>query len=133
MGLDMYAFSVDQNQVTDNDQVDVSLQHNAATEIYYWRKFNALHGWMENLYRHKGGKEEFNCTTVRLMPEDVDSLEAAYKATKNNEEGGLVPTSGFFFGAETIYPEDLESLEEFIIKCGEEFDAGKAVFYNSWW
>lgn len=133
MGLDMYAYSASADQFTDKDQVDVSLKGKNTSKIFYWRKFNALHGWMESLYRHKGGTEVFNCTTVRLMPEDIDSLEKAFKATKANEEGGLKPTSGFFFGAETIYPEDLETLEKFIVLCGESFDANEAVFYTSWW
>jgi hypothetical protein len=53
MGLDMYAFTVDATTVGDG-VTDVALGDNAM-EICYWRKFNALHGWMEDLYRLKGG------------------------------------------------------------------------------
>ena len=45
-------------------------------EIAYWRKHNALHGWMESLYRKKGGTEEFNCIPVELNKTD---LELHYK------------------------------------------------------
>ena len=51
MGLDMYAFIVDADKVGDK-VTDVALPLKVAdttTEICYWRKFNALHGWMEDL------------------------------------------------------------------------------------
>ena len=108
MGLDMYAFTVPADSVGDG-VTDVALGDNAV-ELFYWRKFNALHGWMEQLYRLKGGaKESFNCTTVRLTNEDLDRLE--------REASTLQPVAGFFFGEQTIYPEDLESVATFIYKA----------------
>ena len=38
MGLDMYAYEV---------------SGDTKTEIMYWRKHNALHGWMESLWSTK--------------------------------------------------------------------------------
>lgn len=126
MGLDMYAFIVDADKVGDK-AIDVALG-DGATEICYWRKFNALHGWMEDLYRQKGGsKESFNCTTVRLTADDLDRLEMD---TGNNK---LVPINGFFFGAQEIYPEDLESVATFVKVARQAIADGKAVFYDSWW
>ena len=99
-----------------------------ATEICYWRKFNALHGWMENLYRLKyGTKESFNCTTLRLDARDLDCLEMD---TGNNK---LVPINGFFFGAQEIDSEDLESVATFVKVARQAIADGKAVFYDSWW
>jgi hypothetical protein len=132
MGLDMYAFTVAADAAGDN-VVDLDINYGtdnelAKTELFYWRKFNALHGWMEDLYRIKGGaKESFNCTTVRLDTVDLDRLEMD---TGNNK---LVPINGFFFGEQTIYPEDLESIADFIAKAREALADGKAVFYDSWW
>ena len=127
MGLDMYAFSVDV-EVARGGVVDVALDVDTATEIFYWRKFNALHGWMEDLYRQKGGsKESFNCTTVRLTANDLDRLEMD---TGNNK---LVPVNGFFFGAQEIDSEDLESVSDFIKVARQALADGKAVFYDSWW
>lgn len=134
MGLDMYAFTVAAKDAGDN-VVDLEVYDNEnntylidKTEIFYWRKFNALHGWMENLYRLKGGvKEIFNCTTVRLDAKDLDRLEMD---TGNNK---LVPINGFFFGEQTIYPEDLESVTAFIAKAREALADGQAVYYDSWW
>lgn len=127
MGLDMYAYTVDATTV-DNKTTDVALGDDAM-EICYWRKFNALHGWMEDLYRLKGGaKADFNCTTVRLDLSDLDRLEMD---TGNNK---LVPRNGFFFGDTTsIHPEDLESVAGFVKLARDAIKDGKAVFYDSWW
>lgn len=128
MGLDMYAFVVDADKVGDK-VTDVRMAlGDGATEICYWRKFNALHGWMEDLYRQKGGsKQSFNCTTVRLTANDLDRLEMD---TGNNK---LVPINGFFFGAQEIDSEDLESVATFIKVARQAIADGKAVFYDSWW
>lgn len=134
MGLDMYAFTVDAKDAGDN-VVDLEVYDNenntyliAKTEIFYWRKFNALHGWMEDLYRNKGGaKASFNCTTVRLTSKDLDRLEMD---TGNNK---LVPINGFFFGEQTLYPEDLESVADFVAKARQALADGNAVYYDSWW
>jgi hypothetical protein len=122
----MYAFTVNADSVGDAT-VDVALG-DTATEICYWRKFNALHGWMEDLYRLKGGsKDSFNCTTVRLTANDLDRLEMD---TGNNK---LIPVNGFFFGVQEIYPEDLESVATFVKVARQALADGKAVFYDSWW
>ena len=126
MGLDMYAFIVDADKVGDK-VTDVALG-DTATEICYWRKFNALHGWMEDLYRQRGGsKESFNCTTLRLDLKDLDRLEMD---TGNNK---LIPRNGFFFGAQEIDSEDLESVATFVKVARQAIADGKAVFYDSWW
>ena len=126
MGLDMYAFIVDADKV-DDKATDVALG-DGATEICYWRKFNALHGWMEDLYRQKRGlRHDFNCTTVRLTANDLDRLEMD---TGNNK---LIPVNGFFFGAQEIDSEDLESVATFIKVARQALADGKAVFYDSWW
>ena len=126
MGLDMYAFIVDV-EVARGGVTDVALGDNAE-QISYWRKFNALHGWMEDLYRQKRGlRHDFNCTTVRLTANDLDRLEMD---TGNNK---LVPVNGFFFGAQEIFPEDLESVADFVKVARQSIADGKAVFYDSWW
>jgi hypothetical protein len=126
MGLDMYAFTVDATTVGDAT-VDVALGDDAM-QISYWRKFNALHGWMEDLYRQKRGlRHDFNCTTVRLDLSDLDRLEMD---TGNNK---LVPRNGFFFGSQEIYPEDIESVADFVKLSRQAIAEGKAVFYDSWW
>lgn len=80
MGLDQSLYIVDMSKE------DATPRY----EIMYFRKFNALQGWMEDLYRSKGGTEEFNCVAVELTGEDLNRL---YDDLNNNR---LEPRSGFF-------------------------------------
>ncbi len=128
MGLDMYAFTVPAEWAGDTETDYTPDADRETTELFYWRKFNALHGWMEDLYRSKyGAKASFNCTTVRLNSKDLDRLEMD---TGNNK---LIPINGFFFGDQVVYPEDLESVAQFIHNARHALADGKAVFYDSWW
>lgn len=100
------------------------------TDFSYWRKFNNLHGWMERLYREKGGTQEsFNCTTVRLDPADLDRLERDAKAGEN-----LDPTGGFFFGsAEVLDEDDRNDILEFVQRSREAIGFGYVILYSCWW
>lgn len=96
-------------------------------DFAYWRKFNALHGWMEQLYRRKGGtSESFNLCTLRLTREDLEQLM--------NEAAGLEPKKGFFFGSTApIEPGDVANVARFAAEAMSAIDAGYAVYYDSWW
>jgi len=96
-----------------------------AKEIAYWRKHPDLHGWMENLYREKGGREQsFNGDLVVLTLADLDRLEEDI-LRKN-----LPKTSGFFFGESgEISLKDLE----FILEARKAIQEGDTVFYDSGW
>jgi hypothetical protein len=127
MGLDMYAFAVERGDVLEDSPVDFGLKDNAdREEVQYWRKHPDLHGWMERLYREKGGTDpDFNCVNVQITHEDLNRLEGAVKNC------ALPHTEGFFFGAS--YPEDAELDTAFIRKARLALDAGKVVYYTSWW
>ena len=73
MGLDMYAFSAPADAY--DKEVDFIINDEFCTEVAYWRKHYALHGWMENLYKEKGSTEEFNCTNLNLTIDDIKQLE----------------------------------------------------------
>lgn len=124
MGLDMFAWSVAK---TDTNEQFAIAEETERSELAYWRKFNALHGWMEDLYRELGGEEEFNCVPVQLSPEILDRLEEALNTNQ------LRPRAGFFFGAQDIYPEDVESTREFIKNARAAMADGRDVYYDSWW
>ena len=97
-------------------------------EIAYWRKHNALHGWMESLYRKKGGTEEFNCIPVELNKTDLELLELVVTS------GMLPETQGFFFGGDTRFCEDYkEQTLDFIEKARKYLSRGWEVAYDSWW
>ena len=123
MGLDMYAYATEKASSAEDF---LELDHENREEIFYWRKHPNLHGWMEALYRSKGGTEEdFNCIPVRLDPSDLDALEATVK-------GDALPlTAGFFFGI-SDGSEKADDLE-FIRKAREAIADGDTVFYTSWW
>lgn len=124
MGLDMFAFRVAKN---DGNEIFSIPEEVERKEIAYWRKFNALHGWMEQKANELGFVGKFNCVPVQLSPALIDELEhdIAVKA--------LVPVSGFFFGEQTIYPEDIEATKKFIADAREAFADGFDVYYDSWW
>jgi hypothetical protein len=121
MGLDMYAYATQEEQ-----SANVDFKVYDANEIHYWRKHPNLHGWMENLYREKGGAtDSFNCVNVRLDRTDIDRLEADVK------EQRLPHTSGFFFGASD--GGEIDDDLAFIAKAREALAANLTVFYSSWW
>jgi len=135
MGLDQYAYSVDNNGEED-----------AITD---WRKHNRLQGWMEELWEHKGKPNlsdegspmgDFNCVPVELTLTDLEQLEA------DVVEMTLPPTCGFFFGGDSFeWEKDDGSAHEegnyyykqkdiqFIEDARSAIQQGKKVFYNCWW
>lgn len=125
MGLDMYAYTAPSDLIGANTDVDVDALR-GVERLHYWRKHPNLHGWMEALYRGKGGKAEvFNLVSVRLTAEDLDALERAIR------EDRLPETTGFFFGESR--PEEKAEDLAFITKARAALGEGKAVLYDSWW
>lgn len=121
MGLDMYAFTT-----AEPIAAEVDFASENATEIAYWRKHPNLHGWMETLYRAKGGADaDFNCVNLALTAEDLDRLEADINANV------LPYTEGFFFGASD--GSEREHDLAFVAKARAALAEGHTVFYTSWW
>jgi hypothetical protein len=121
MGLDMFAKTTTEKPASEVDFV--TEQH---SEQHYWRKHPDLHGWMENLYREKGGTaESFNCVRMVLAAPDLDRLEADIK------ERRLPETQGFFFG-DSDGSETAGDLA-FIGKARAAIQSGLTVYYTSWW
>ena len=125
MGLDMYAYAA--TQANDSAKQGKLVQR----EIAYWRKHPNLHGWMEQLWEHKGcpdgdKDDDFNGIELELTWEDLEELERAVTHKQ------LPATSGFFFGndADDHYQEqDLA----FVRNAKAEIFTGLKVFYNSSW
>ena len=129
MGLDMYAWRVPADKAVDDFTIDKKDDgYEAMEELFYWRKHHDLHGYMEQLYRRKGGpKVEFNCERLRLTNEDLDDLEATIKARQ------LPETTGFFFGNNPPDAETDDNDLQFIAKARQVLAEGDAVYYDSWW
>ena len=130
MGLDMYAFRVKAEDVIDDFNVrdDSMGRKEPLEELAYWRKHHDLHGWMERLYRAKGGdKESFNCVPLRLTKADIACLEHDVLTNR------LPETQGFFFGTNPPDEFTREQDMEFIKKAKIAIADGDAVYYDSWW
>ena len=124
MGLDQYA-----KQVKSDYNHETLTETTVKTEIAYWRKHNALEGYMSELYRTKTSDQgEFNCKNLGLDGDDLDTLEAVIK-------GGKLPeTVGFFFGDCTKDNEEYKELDlEFIEKARKSLAKGWEIEYSSWW
>ena len=128
MGLDQYAHKVKRTYAPTTKTSTVR-----STEFFYWRKHNALHGWMENLHRSRAHAESnhldsFNGVAVKLEEKDLDKLEQDVMTFN------LPQTVGFFFGADSVGDEDQkEQTLEFIKKARKALAEGFEVEYNSWW
>lgn len=139
MGLDQYAYARKGAPVTETrefdylddqgikqTQTEVHVVYKDEIELAYWRKHPNLQGWMENLWREKGGEGDFNLVDVELTAADLDHLEASVVS-------GCYPvTTGFFFGSNSDdrYKEgDLE----FIRTAREHISQGYKIVYSSWW
>ena len=94
-------------------------------EVAYWRKHPDLHGWMENLYREKGGREKtFNGDLVVLTLADLDRLE-------DDILGGNLPkTTGFFFGESGGM--SLKDLQ-FVLDARKVIQEGDTIYYDANW
>ena len=126
MGLDMYAFST---KAKPKSEVDFETKNFKPEEVHYWRKHPNLHGWMENLYRDKGGDPNaaFNGECVVLTNDDLEDLEHDLK------HWDLPETTGFFFGQSSLDDETLNDDLEFVRKARTEIENGRTVYYTSWW
>jgi hypothetical protein len=114
MGLDQYVYTYERPE---------------KTEIKYWRKHNAMHGWMEALWKSRGGSGDFNCIPLELHKEDLEALREAING------GELPETHGFFFGSPThVQSEDTKAADlEFVEQALQAIEKGLVVEYNSWW
>ncbi len=123
MGLDMYAFVTDERVAA----VDFC-EPDRFEELHYWRKHPNLHGWMEALYKAKGGKNpQFSLSAVKLESANLDRLEAGIR------DGRLPETHGPFFGESSGSKEERQGDLEFVSKARQALTDGKTVFYVAWW
>ena len=125
MGLDQNAYKVKRKYAPTTKTETVR-----TTEICYWRKHNALQGWMEELWCQKTGKtaEDLNCADLPLTSEDLDNLEEAI--TKNK----LPVTVGFFYGSDSSQDESRKEYDlNFVAKAREAIDEGYEITYSCWW
>ena len=125
MGLDQYAYFVKKQDAINDFKFD---RHYGKDDDFYWRKNRFLHGWMKELYREKGGTEEFNCQEVRLTLDDLDRLEKVIRKRSFKD------VRGFFWGNDRNYTDDMAVYDLwFVHEARLHIENGGAVYYSSWW
>jgi len=110
-------------------------------EIFYWRKFNALHGFIVDTFAN--GVDE--CQTIEIGKSGVRQIADALKKTLamlNSKKGfcedklPVKPVGGFFFGSTDIddyFKSDVDEAAKFFNKLFGELTDDDTVFYEASW
>lgn len=102
-------------------------------EIGYWRKANAIHGWIVN--NLADGVDE--CQRIPMTPENMQRLLGLCKQvlkTPSKARKLLPVTAGFFFGSSEYdewYFNDIKLTIQILEEALEEPD--KSYFYRASW
>ena len=125
MGLDMYIIKTARTN---------SLPLSTDSDVAYWRKFNALHGWfVDNV---QIGID--NCDAYELTHDHLDDLNAVLnEVIRTKNPSLLAPRSGFFFGsseADEYYWEKVNETSQMIKDLIIQTDWNEyKLFYQSCW
>ncbi len=95
-------------------------------DIITWRKHPNLQGYMETLWRNKGGTGDFNCAEFELSGEDILELNSAII------KQDLPETTGFFFGSNADKHYRSQDLK-FCSEALKLINKGYKVYYSSWY
>ena len=110
-------------------------------EIFYWRKFNALHGFIVDTFAN--GVDE--CQTIEIGKAGVAKIVSALRETARmlKAKHGLDPTKlpvkpvgGFFFGSTEIddyYKRNIEEALEMFDNLLASLSDEETVFYEASW
>ena len=122
MGLDMSFYKLGGvKSISSTGEIETDEKY-AMKEIKYYRKFNALHGLLNDLYLVRGGVD-MNCALVNVGLCDINLIrEHCLNKT-------LKPQEGFFWGrqdpvTDEEYSELLELVEEMESLIGEGWIIG---------
>lgn len=135
-------------EAKEREGISVSMNYNEDSqrdnEIHYWRKFNALHGYIVQNFADGVDK----CQTIEIKDVDgsykggVKDILDALRRTKKKLDAGkktgldMMPTAGFFFGSTEIdkwYEEDVAEALEFFNKLYEELEDDDVIYYEASW
>lgn len=116
--------------------LDMYLYEKQVHEVAYWRKANAIHGW---IIRTAGVVD--NCTPISLTKQDLINLrETCIKVLESNSAEValelLPPAEGFFFGSTTIDDWYWQDLNDTVDKLNDalEQSVDDAMFeYQASW
>lgn len=90
MDLDQFIYVTEKKNVKDGgiDLIDDGAI-SSGKEFFEWRKHWDLHGYMEWVYRAKGGKEPATFDLVEVNEEDIDQLKHALEKNELPYERGF--------------------------------------------
>ena len=102
--------------------LDMYLYEKQTHEVAYWRKANAIHGWIINTTNAID-----DCTPISLTKQDLYNLrEVCIKVldihTTDYAEEVLPPASGFFFGSNEVDEWYWQNIEETITLLNKALD-----------
>ena len=116
--------------------LDMYLYEKQVHEVAYWRKANAIHGWIIN---NSGAVD--NCTPIHLTKQDLiqlrdDCQKVLDEGTAETAMKLLPPTEGFFFGSNNIdewYWEDIkDTIEKLNTALEQSVDDAMFEYQASW-
>ena len=102
--------------------LDMYLYQKETHEVAYWRKANAIHGWII-----QNTKVEDDCTPIHLSKQLVIDLrdtcaEVLRVGTDEIAWELLPPTSGFFFGSSEVDDWYWENVKDTVAKLNKIID-----------
>ena len=116
--------------------LDMYLYEKQVHEVAYWRKANAIHGWIINTTNAVD-----DCTPISLTKQDLYNLrEVCINVfnvhTEDYAEEMLPPTPGFFFGGSEVDEWYWQNIEETITllnkALNESTDDAMFEYQASW-
>ena len=126
----------------ESDEIKTSLNYNGKEQEYhYWRKFNALHGFIVREFAD--GVDE--CQVIEIGNKDgVNKILDALKTTLKQIEDGekdienlkMPPTAGFFFGSTEIsdwFKDDLKESIPVFQELADNLRDNEVVYYQASW
>lgn len=137
MILDLKNEGLDLTDAVSTEPDDVLIR--ATVHIHSFRKFNALHGFVADLFATKYGEGFQDSLFPYDITDYIDQMETVLDMILKEPDKAEImfsPTAGFFFGSTEIdrwYWEDVKELKELIPKLRKLIDAGYGIEYTGWY
>ena len=127
MGLDMSFYKLGGvKSISSTGEIETDEKY-AMVEIKYYRKFNALHGLLNDLYLNRGGVD-MNCALVNVSLYDINLIR------EHCLNKSLKPQDGFFWGRQDpVTDEEYSELLELVEKMETLIGEGWIIGYRGDW
>ena len=116
--------------------LDMYLYQKETHEVAYWRKANAIHGWIINNTDAVDNGTPIHLSKRLLIQLRDTCAEVLKVGTTDYAEELLPPTSGFFFGSTEVDEWYWDNIKETVTKLTEIIDQSvedqEFEYYASW-